>query len=253
VKDQWTYHAVANVILAHSLIRSFPEVNKEKIALTGISWGGYLTCIVSGIDNRFVASAPIYGCGFLHENSVWLQGRLNKMSPDDKAKWVQLWDPSCYVRSASMPMLFVNGGKDFAYPPDSFSKTYDLVKAPKNLHFVPNLRHGHIFDKPKALEIFIGHHLKGTAPLADIKQTTLKKGQVTADVKSETKLVSAQLHYTLDELPGHANKRKWVSVTATLKGKKISVKAPPIKTTIYFLTVKDERGTVVSSDLIFSP
>src|SRR4030042_3877721 len=54
-QDQWTYHAVANVILAHSLIRSFKEVDAKRTAITGISWGGYLTCIVGGLDQRFKA------------------------------------------------------------------------------------------------------------------------------------------------------------------------------------------------------
>jgi hypothetical protein len=50
-----------------------------------------------------------------HENSFWL-GRFKKMSPENRANWINRWDPSIYVGSASMPMLFVNGGKDFAYP-----------------------------------------------------------------------------------------------------------------------------------------
>jgi dienelactone hydrolase len=41
--EQWPYHAVASVIKAHSLIRSFDHVDREKTAVTGISWGGYLT------------------------------------------------------------------------------------------------------------------------------------------------------------------------------------------------------------------
>jgi hypothetical protein len=40
--DQWSYHAVANVILAHSLLLSFGDVDKERTAVTGISWGGYM-------------------------------------------------------------------------------------------------------------------------------------------------------------------------------------------------------------------
>src|ERR1043165_853037 len=72
VEDQWPYHAVADAILAHSLIRSFPEVDPERIGVTGISWGGYLTCIVSGVDPRFKFAVPVYGCGFLGDNSVWL-------------------------------------------------------------------------------------------------------------------------------------------------------------------------------------
>ena len=65
-EDQWTYHAVADVILAHSLIRSFPEVDADRIGLTGISWGGYLTCIVAGIDPRFAFAAPVYGLSLIH-------------------------------------------------------------------------------------------------------------------------------------------------------------------------------------------
>ena len=146
VTEQWTYHAVANVIRAHSLIRSFPEVNEDRTAITGISWGGYTTCIVSGLDNRFKASVPVYGCGFLHENSCWKESDLAGLSEENRAKWVKLWDPSQYVGSASMPMLFVTGGQDFAYPPDSHAKTFGLVKSDKNLRFTPNLPHSHIFD-----------------------------------------------------------------------------------------------------------
>ena len=51
--DQWACHAVADVILAHSLIRSLPEVDAQRTGLTGISWGGYLACIVAGVDRRF--------------------------------------------------------------------------------------------------------------------------------------------------------------------------------------------------------
>jgi dipeptidyl aminopeptidase/acylaminoacyl peptidase len=131
-----------------------------RTAITGISWGGYLTCIVAGLDDRFEAAVPIYGCGFLAENSTWL-GQFDKMGPQNRERWVQLWDPSMYVGSASMPMLFVNGGTDFAYPPDSHAKTYDLVQSRKNLHFVPQLKHGHVFDRPQAIEVFIRHHLEG--------------------------------------------------------------------------------------------
>jgi cephalosporin-C deacetylase-like acetyl esterase len=87
---------VANVILAHSLIRSFDEVDAGRTAVTGTSWGGYLTCIVAGLDNRFKAAVPVYGCGFLNENSVWLR-RFAKMTLVQKDRWVRLWDPSMYI------------------------------------------------------------------------------------------------------------------------------------------------------------
>ncbi len=61
-EDQWTYHAVADALLANSLLRSLPEVDPERIGVTGISWGGYLTSIVAGVDPRLKLAIPVYGC-----------------------------------------------------------------------------------------------------------------------------------------------------------------------------------------------
>ena len=53
IQDMWSYHAVAAVVRGHSLLRSLPNVDAERIGVTGISWGGYLTCIVAGVADRF--------------------------------------------------------------------------------------------------------------------------------------------------------------------------------------------------------
>jgi len=251
VTEQWTYHAVANVILAHSLARSFPEVDADRTAVTGISWGGYLTCIVAGLDNRFKAAVPVYGCGFLHENSVWLND-FARMTDEHRDRWVKLWDPSSYAGSTQMPVLYVNGGRDFAYPPDSHAKTYGLVKSSKNLYFYPELAHGHIFDKPKCIEVFIESQLKGKTPLAKITKVEAAGKNVIATVESKTKLVNAMLHYTADELPGNNKTRKWLPHVGTIDGDKVTVKRAPEESTIWFVTVSDERGTTVSSELQFA-
>ncbi|MBM4021470.1 MAG: acetylxylan esterase, partial [Planctomycetes bacterium] len=47
--EQWFYHAVADVIRADSLLRSRPEINKDKIGLTGISWGATVACTAAGL------------------------------------------------------------------------------------------------------------------------------------------------------------------------------------------------------------
>jgi cephalosporin-C deacetylase-like acetyl esterase len=249
--DQWSYHAVAAVIRAHSLLLSFPEVDTKRTAITGISWGGYLTCIVAGLDNRFKAAVPVYGCGFLSENSVWLN-HFEKMSEDGRVNWVRLWDPSMYVGSATMPMLFVNGGKDFAYPPDSHAKTYGLVKSPKNLHFVPDLSHGHIFDRPSAVELFIQQQLEGGIPLARIAEPEVKSNHVTAKVDSQTKLIKAELHYTLDPIPGDTKSRVWKTLPAKIVDNTIHAELPSEKPSVWFLNVTDERQATTSSRLIMA-
>jgi hypothetical protein len=63
--DQWIYHAVADTVLANSLLRSLPEVDADKVGVMGISWGGVITSTVIGIDERFAFAIPMYGCGEL--------------------------------------------------------------------------------------------------------------------------------------------------------------------------------------------
>jgi len=249
-EDQWTYHSVANVILAHSLIRSFAEVDARRTAVTGISWGGYLTCIVAGLDNRFQAAVPVYGCGFLHENSVWLS-RFSRMSPQQKEKWVRLWDPSMYIGSAVMPVFFVNGTNDFAYPLDSYRKTYGLVKSPRQFRITVKMPHSHQQGwAPEEIGLFIDQQLKAGVPLATVTQPQRIEGKAQARVSSETSLVSAQLHYTTGTTP--INELDWVSIPAHLDGSRVVSPVVPDTATIWFLTVTDSRGAVVSSELVFS-
>lgn len=243
--EQWPYHAVANAILAHSLIRSFEGVDVDRTAVTGISWGGYLTCIVAGLDNRFKAAVPVYGCGFLHDNSAWLS-RFKKMSPQQRDRWVELWDPSRYLPAVSMPILFVNGTNDFAYPLDSYMKSYNAVPAPKQLCITVKMPHGH---QPgwNAVEVglFIDQHLRGGQPLPVLEQVKVENDTVSIRWQSEAKITKAQLHYTTDTTA--INKREWVSVPAKVEGDHASVAAPPAAATVWFLTITDDRGATVSS------
>lgn len=249
-QNQWTYHAVANVILAHSLVRSFEEVDTSRTAVTGISWGGYLTCIVAGLDNRFNAAVPVYGCGFLHENSTWLN-EFAKMTSRQKEKWVRLWDPSMYIGSTSIPVFFVNGTNDFAYPLDSYAKTYGLVGSERNLRITVNMPHSHQHGwAPIEIGLFVDEHLTKGSPLPKILRMQCGDKQIRAKARAKTKLISVALHYTTGT--GAINKREWQTVSGRLEGTSIVTTAPPEEATVWFLTIKDKRGAVVSSELMFA-
>ncbi len=245
-KEQWTYHAVADVLLAHSLLRSFPEVDTDRVGIHGISWGGYLTCIVAGLDPRFKAALPMYGCGYLHDNSAWKSKFLDKMPPELSARWDKLWDPSSYVGSATMPMFFVNGTNDASYPLDSYKKTYDLVRSPKNIRIELAMKHGHWFDQKECL-MYFDHQLKGAPALPRVTRVTVDGKTLAAEAEGPSKLVSASLLYTAGKHPDNT-KRPWTTRPLTVDGNKITGEAPPKEATVYVVTVTDERGAMVSSE-----
>jgi len=242
VTEQWTYHAVSAAMRANSLMRSFPEVNAGRIAVTGVSWGGYLTSILAGIDSRFRAAVPVYGCGFLNENSKWLN-QFAKMTTDERARWVTLWDPSQYLPAVSMPILFINGTNDRWYPLDSSMKSFDVVPCVKQVRITVNTPHDH--PGPQEVGLFIDQHLLGKSALPAISDPRIEHGQIRANFTSAEKLNAAALYLTCD--CGPINQRTWQMLPATIEGDTVVAKAPPIDATAWFIGIRDERQSIVST------
>jgi dienelactone hydrolase len=252
LKDMWSYHAVAAVIRAHSLLRSLPNVDAERIGITGISWGGYLTCIVAGLDDRFKVAVPVYGCGFIHENSAW-NPTFKKMPDDWRKSWIDNFEPSKYLGQAKMPMLFVNGTNDFAYPLDSYQKSYQLVKN-RNLCVTVNMPHGHPQGwAPKEIGLFVDDQLKDGKKLFrfDKARANQKDGDFSVAISQQHEIKSVAIHWTTDA-KSPWQKRKWESRTAAqMVGNATdfySVSLPKDRPIVYFLTATDERGATVSTE-----
>jgi hypothetical protein len=274
----WSYHAVAAVVRGHSLVRSLPDVDAERVGITGISWGGYLTCIVAGIDPRFKVAVPVYGCGFLGNNSVWKDGSLARLTPQSRALWLHLFDPSQYLGTVRRPILFVNGTTDFAYPLDSYQKSYRLVPEKwRHVSVAVNRPHGHIWTFPE-VDLFVDSLLKWGEPLVQISAPVVKDGrQLAAKVDrapltrpsdtlspprgegrvrggsnaSSISFKEVSLCYTTNAGPWQ--KREWHSVPAQIKGRQLSVELPSARPLVAFLAVKDGRGAQVSSEHVELP
>ncbi len=243
VTDQWSYHAVAAVVLAHSLIRSFPEVDPKRIGVTGISWGGYLTDIVAGVDKRFRFAAPVYGCGFLGEDSAWLKEFAN-LGPERTKRWLSLWDPSVYLPEAKMPMLWVTGTNDFAYPFSSLQKSYRLPRGKRTLAIRVRMNHNHPDGaSPEEIHAFAEAMFRKAAPLPRITKQT----PASAQFKSKRPVTKAELNFTKDT--GRWQDRKWEIAPAQFDAKSRSASAKvPAGATAWYLNLFDDRGLVVSTE-----
>lgn len=243
--DQWTYHAVADAILAHSLIRSLPEVDSERTGVTGISWGGYLTCIVAGVDRRFKLAVPVYGCGF-YRDTVF-ESELMRLSPENAARWMAWWDPSVYLANAECPMLWVTGSNDFAYTLNALQASYRLPKGPRRLCIRLRMPHGHggAGENPEEIRIFADSFLKGTDPLPAITETGCEGTTVWANFTANVPVVKAELNYTRDT--GRWQDRKWESIPGTLTDGRATATLPE-GTGVYYFNLIDQRDCVVSTE-----
>ncbi len=250
IDDDWPYHAVANVMKAHSLLRSFDEVDAERTAVTGISWGGYTTCLVASLDDRFKAAVPVYGCGFLHEGESVQKPSIDALG-DRRQAWVDAYDPGSHLGKCRTPIFWVNGTNDQHYVLDSYAKSYALVKGPKTLRIEPMMKHSHGAGwEPEEIGLFVDSILKDGTPLPVVSELeTSDDGTVSVSVKSELPITEAKLFYTTDD--GLRSKREWSSLPAEIEGDRIVAKGLPADANTWLLTITDERGAMVTSEAGF--
>ena len=172
--------------------------------------------------------------------------------PDaDRRLWLDNYDPSRYLPGVYEPILFVNGTNDFAYPLNSYQRSYQLAKGPRTLCVTVRMPHDHPQGwAPKEIGLFVDSVINKGKPLAQFGPVTTDGTwgkKVTASVRSVVPVKAAALHYTTDL--GTWNAREWKTVLATLDAKgAIAAELPAGDGITWFLTVTDERGATVSSE-----
>jgi len=248
----WNYHAVSKIILAHSLIRSFDEVDPDRTAIIGVSVGGHMACIVAGVDHRFKAAVSVYGCGYLHEIPKWhTMNQFSELSLEELTLWQSVLDPSNYLRYSEVPILFAASTNDDYYPLNTLKKTYDLVSEKlRTLCIIPNW--GHSIKHATSLssiDCYIDSFLKKSPPMPVIKKPTRINGQVRAEVISHLPLVYAKLHFSTDNCDPW--KRSWKVLPAMIKGNYVISDEPPPNSSSWFFLIMDSGEAGVSSEIVF--
>lgn len=252
LKDVWTYYAVASVILGHSLLLSFPEVDVNKTCITGISWGGYLTCIVAGLDNRFKAAVPVYGCGYYDEADTFKE-QLRQLNPEKMKRWMRYFDPSEYLPFAQQQFLFINGNKDKHYNVVPYHKTYSLIPPDRRTICIkPDMKHGHIEGwAPSEIEYFFESVVNKSEPMIKVTPMAVRDSSITIGFISPTPISSALFYFSNDTISSN-EKRQWEMRESLVDSEKheaiCNISKKEYKYGFFFL--RDSRNLTFSSEFI---
>ncbi len=251
-RDQWFYHAVADIILAHSLLRSFPEVDADRMGLTGISWGGILTCAVAGIDHRFRLAVPVYGCGFLSDAPVF-QNAWTARGPGSADRWMALWDPARYLPGAQMPMLWINGTNDLHFPLNIHRRSWALPSPPGRLCIRVGMKHGHPPGwEPEEIDAFADSILLGGDPLPLVRTWGSSDGRCRVTFESSRPIRTAELVYSEDV--SDWVKCRWLTREAAIDSAGTAAEAAmPEGCAAWFFNLTDAQGLLVSSPVEVVP
>lgn len=122
-EEQWLFHAITRVILAHNLLRADTRIDSNRIGLTGISWGGVISSLVIGYDNRYAFAIPIYGSGFLSFGLSAIQA--NFKNSDTK----RFWSAEDRFSNVAFPVLWLAWSRDPCFSIHSNSLSYLATKS----------------------------------------------------------------------------------------------------------------------------
>ncbi len=243
--DSFLYSAVNSVVRAVSVMASSNQVDPNRIGVVGSSWGGVITLVANGIDNRISAACTIYGAGYITEESCWLaHGNMKHLTPKQVQSWREYFDPSSYLTTQSGKTLFVAATQDGYYPLRPFLKTYQNAKCEKALCLAPNMSHA-LNDSCKANVVkWFDWALRSGSELPKLKLATAAgKLKVTATGARPVTEVSI---FTADGTD--YEKATWKQTPLEAKDGAWTADAPE-PTTPYYLTARDDTGATIAAEV----
>jgi dienelactone hydrolase len=164
-----------NGIRAIDYLQSRPDVDPDRIGVTGISGGGATTVWMAAADDRVKVAVPVSGMSDLESyvtNQV-INGHCDCMFFINTYQWE--WTTALAL-FAPKPLLFANSDHDTIFPMDGnrriierLRKCYTLLGKPENVdEYVSTGGHDYRPDLRIAVFSFLNKHLKGdTGPVKD--------------------------------------------------------------------------------------
>ena len=225
IENVWLYLAVANVILAHNVLRAFDEIDNEKIGISGISWGGITTSKVIAYDNRFAFAIPIYGSG----NLALSMSKVGEPFTYGEAK--KIWDVSEKYKDIKFPVYWMCWSHDACFDIYPNSLSYLQTKNAGSLFSaIENWYHSHVDGWAREEEYrFAKSIVCDEKPLVSVITEPEGFGDVSFEI-SNGENVTAKLYYLTEPMKFNEEKKpdyEWKITDCKVEGCTVYAKIPP--------------------------
>lgn len=174
-----------NGIRALDLLAARPEVDAERMGITGISGGGGMSWRLGAADERVKVAAPVCGTGTIrsHLAERTLDGHCDCMFHINTAGW-DLADEGALI--APRPLLVSAAREDPLYKIESVRETvekvariYRLLGAEENIRLVetPGPHAYHETSRTAIFSLFLKHLAGRDVPAAEVGDVDTEKGE----------------------------------------------------------------------------
>ncbi|WP_052361532.1 alpha/beta hydrolase family protein [Geminisphaera colitermitum] len=266
------YDGILAALNGFNLLRAQPDVDPDRIGVTGGSWGGYMTTMVSGLKrDRVKAAFAVYGGGFYDHGTVF-QDALARRGTENRALWLKHFDAGNFAGDITASYFFAAAACDWFFWPPSVQATLDKIHSPKNLVFSPNTSHALAFPggntgptpvdsrAHRAMQeiAWMDHHLKGEGkpfPICFVAEKPIRDGagiRVTFQVTSPVPVTAATVWYSYGETPWRTRHWKKLECRASTAGSYYATLPveEPDQPLDWFGLATDDRKISVSTSLL---
>lgn len=251
--NSFFYHASANAILLNTYLRSLSYVDSNKIGITGASWGGFLTCLSLGYDNRFAFAIPVYGALGIEEG----HGEINLQAQNypHMSKYYNI-DP---LVNETTPILMINNNYDHYFSLEGTRKLANMTKSTTCL-YKDSFPHDN-YDYMMTLEMYefaegVINHRHRLARV--IKEPTMQDPFIKVQNDNNKEIVKAKLHYltvgfdTLyaTSVVGDYHSDYWNSIDFEVNDSS-NIKVPLMNNiTAFYVELIDNDGFSITTNLV---
>lgn len=211
---------VANIILAHSVLREQDKVNPEKTAFVGLSWGSWYGAMVAALDNRFKGGVEIY-CGDVKNSKSFINGR--------------------FLHAAKIPLYWVVSTNDQNMTVASISRAFRECPETYNRSVVINLPHSHVGFCFESCQRMVSHFVNGTVNLPKLSDIKVENGVASAEILENGKGIKSAFICFTDSKEKLYHKRVWKKNPAQINGRTVSAEIPDGAHS-YYISVYDENA-----------
>jgi dienelactone hydrolase len=146
------------------VLRSRPNVDADRIAYMGVSWGGATGALFVGIERRLRAAALVVGHGGQVSHATGPEGfkLISGFSCARRVAWIRAMapiEPIRFIGHANAPLLLQNGRFDELVPVYEAEELHAAAPEPKDVRWYGtghNLNQQAVADRLKWLRERIG-------------------------------------------------------------------------------------------------
>ena len=241
LEETWMYYAVQTSIIGNSLLHGLDFVDNQKIGVCGVSWGSVITSIITGYDDRFAFSIPIYGTVGLHGKGGVLASYYDK-NPD-----ALIWDDPEGLKKSETPMLFLCGNTDVSFSTRGITDTALACKNSSIIvvkDFLHSQYHATIMSEPY---LFADEVINGKKHLITFDtQPVQEGGKIKITIPQGNSVDRVYLVYTDEDL---MNVATWRKKNLELNGNEITYEVPS-EAKNFYIQVEDGYGKYASTGVI---